>query len=286
VAEREGRLTAGEPWFMSAPEWVASLRDVPQTRYYLDNTVEPGGLTIICGHPKTGKSLMALDMMLTMATGSPCGPWHPTEGPLNVGYVDLDGPEAGTLHRLEAFSAHRGIAIPSTLKMYRSRRLQLLEKGVAETLLEEVKQHELHVLTIDTLFRSYGGDENSSKDLKRYIDVLDQLMSEAGVAIMLVHHLRKPAAEGFRSPDFDPQEGLRGSSALASVYDHIISLQRGRVKALGKELTTVAIQQGKQVPQSWFQVEISEDADHLIYSARHDEPSEWSVPSRRFGGGE
>lgn len=266
--------------FVPASVWISNLKEMAKVRYFLTESVEPGGLTIICGHPKTGKSLLAMDMMLAMSTGVGVGPWVTEEGPLNVGYIDLDGPEAGTQHRLEAFSAYRGIAVPDALKIYNRRRFQLLEPGALESLMESIQRTELSVLVIDTMFRSYGGDENSSKDLGKYIEGLVEIM-DLGVAVVLIHHLRKPPSEGYRSSDFDPQEGLRGSSALASVYDHIVSLQKGRVKAIGKEPVTIAIQQGKQVKQTWFRVQIPEEADHLIYGARQTEASEWIVGGRK-----
>jgi RecA-family ATPase len=78
------------------------------------------------------------------------------------------------------------------------------------------------LLILDTLSRYFGegDDENSAKDMKRFIGATGKLLSKyPNLHIMIVHHSGK-----------DQERGMRGSSALQGAADTVIKCYKNDKK--------------------------------------------------------
>src|SRR5690606_38417102 len=74
------------------------------------------------------------------------------------------------------------------------------------------------LLIIDTLSRFFGDgdDENSAKDMKRFVGAINTLMTKyPSLHVMIVHHSGK-----------DVDRGMRGSSALQGAADTVIQCRK------------------------------------------------------------
>jgi hypothetical protein len=75
-----------------------------------------------------------------------------------------------------------------------------------------IERTKARMLILDPLVRMHQGDENSASDISRLLGFLRQLQRTYGVAVALVHHVRKSAAS-------EPGQALRGSGDLHSWGD-------------------------------------------------------------------
>lgn len=133
------------------------------------------------------------------------------EGP--VVYLAGEG-RPGLQRRINAWQEQFGVIQPS--------RMQISTRGADLTNLEHVKAvaHALEGITkrsgespklivIDTVARHFGeSDENSTRDMNKFISLLDDLRRVWNCTILLVHHTGK-----------DAMKGARGSTALRGAVD-------------------------------------------------------------------
>jgi hypothetical protein len=175
---------------------------------------------LLAGAPKSCKTWLALDLAVSIATRTPCLGSLPvlSDGPVLL-YAAEDA-QPILRRRLEALAAVRGLSLSElrltvivepTLRLDTNRDQQRL----ADTL------HALRpsFLVLDPLIRLHRLDENSSRDISILLSYFRQLQREHGIALLLVHHMRKGAAAL-------PGQSLRGSSDLHAWGDTNLYLNR------------------------------------------------------------
>ena len=167
----------------------------------------------VAGAPKTMKSWLALDMAVSVASGTAClGRFAVDDvGPALV-YLAEDHLSA-VRQRVEALCKHRAldlrhldlhvIATPS-LRLDLPTDLQRLDRA-----LQEVQPR---LLVLDPLVRLHRGDENSSADVSSLLGALRELNRRHDVAIVVVHHMSKKARAHLG-------QALRGSGDLHAWTD-------------------------------------------------------------------
>ena len=177
----------------------------------VDGVLEEDSVVALVGPPNCGKSFLALDWACSIATGLSWQGRTVAEGP--VVYLAGEG-RPGLQRRLSAWQEQFGIISPH--------RMQISTKGADLTDLESVKAiarslekitekngEEPKLIVIDTVARHFGeSDENSTRDMNKFIGLLDELRRIWSCAILLVHHSGKDAARG-----------ARGSTALRGAVD-------------------------------------------------------------------
>ena len=79
-----------------------------------------------------------------------------------------------------------------------------------------VREIQPKVIILDCLAACFGGDENDSRDMARFVGNVSQLRAENDASIVLVHHTRKtPSVSSFA-------EMARGQSRLAGWVDTLV----------------------------------------------------------------
>lgn len=66
----------------------------------------------------------------------------------------------------------------------------------------------IKLIVVDTLARSFEGEENSASDMGAFVRACDRIRAETGATVLVVHHSGK-----------DADKGARGSSALRAACD-------------------------------------------------------------------
>ena len=177
----------------------------------IDGVLEEDSVVALVGPPNCGKSFLALDWACSVATGLSWQGHDTVEGP--VVYLAGEG-RPGLQRRINAWQEQFGVILPS--------RMQISTRGADLTNLEHVKAvaHALEGITkrsgespklivIDTVARHFGeSDENSTRDMNKFISLLDDLRRAWNCTILLVHHSGK-----------DATKGARGSTALRGAVD-------------------------------------------------------------------
>lgn len=251
-----------------APQWIERELARPEEPWLIHRMVLPGGLTIVAGKPKLGKSFLSALMAMCMSSGRTVGPIKPV-GRVKSLYLDLEGSARMTAQRLRLLARGHDLRESDLdlMTICDRRDFQVLQQGNAALLGDTIKKEGIQVVFLDTVARSFAGDENSKKEVQKYLDVLSELRNSLGVAVVLVHHLSKSAYAGRDVTTVDPGGGLRGSGAFEGAFDVIFSLNEGYVE--GEHLRFMA-SSGKYTDE-WhcaFHVTGEKDAEGEFISSK------------------
>ena len=193
---------------------ISELAALPAPEYLVHGVLPAAGNGVLYGGSGTGKSFLALDWALAIATGQVA--WMGREiqaGP--VVYIAAEG-QAGLSQRIEAWMHASGVITEPDLYVIPDA-VQLLDLADGKALLEAITSTvgEAPVLIVlDTLAKSMaGGDENSTQDMGLVMASQDYLRAQTGAAVLFIHH---PMKHG----DLE-----RGNSALRAAQDVMLFLK-------------------------------------------------------------
>ena len=188
--------------------------------FLVKGLLEKDTLISVFGPPESGKSFIALSLAACVSTGLPFMGRHVEEGP--IVYIAGEG-KAGILRRTAAWEIFNGVSLRDAPFYLSEGAADFLDNGgVVDviTAADEATQQEGRppvLIVIDTVSRSFGsGDENSSQDMKKFVDSLDFLRERyTGAVVMAVHH--SGVSETSRG---------RGSSVLRAALDAEFKVSR------------------------------------------------------------
>lgn len=193
-------------------DWQGETQEIPKVTWDVDGLVEHRGFTSIIGTPGAGKSFVALDMILHMATGKP---WQGRDvQQQNVLYVIGEG-LPGVIARVREWEIRHEEDLRGKFFMITE---PMLTNGNAATwawMCALMLKYNIKTVVFDTLSRMIAGtDENSSKEMNQVINVFDKVRTVTGAGVVVVHHTSKSGGSG------------RGSSALQGALDSEIMVEK------------------------------------------------------------
>lgn len=196
---------------------LAELAARPDPSYLIGGLIPEGGLALLHGHPGDGKSLLALDWALCVASRV-AGWMGRSIRPGRVVYVAGEG-TGGLKQRVAAWRSQWGIVGVEPNLQFVTEPIPLLSSDTGEAFLNSIltsdSQQPPALIIVDTLARcTAGGDENSVADTSRAIATLDCIRQGTGAAILCLHHSRK---------DSDVE---RGSGNLRAAVDVVLLLRQ------------------------------------------------------------
>ena len=211
-----------------------SLRELmkakfPDVQWVIDHFL-PTGVTVLAGRPKTGKSWMALQLVLDKTLGARAlGQYKCSPG--GVLYLALEDTPKRAQTRIEKLIGKTEMPMGSHLFTKWPR---VGEGGLEELRKWLDKNPEVRLVFIDTLAkmrkrRTRRGDIYSDD----YDDIADfkNIADERGIAIVLVCHTRKSLGlEG------DALDEVMGTTGMTGAPDTVIVLKRPRLKEDGTML--------------------------------------------------
>ena len=185
--------------------------EIKDPDYLIDGTIETPALIGLIGPSGSGKTFVALDMAMSIATGTL---YHSME--VKAGLVIMSAGEGhtGIPRRVQAWCTHHGQNIANANLALTSRAVNLFDEGYLSAFCKEVDtiaqtKGAPRLIVIDTVARHMGGlDENSAKDMGELIRTADKLKEDYHCAVMLVHHT------GHAN-----QDRARGSTAFKGALD-------------------------------------------------------------------
>ena len=193
---------------------VSELAALPAPEYLVEGVLPAAGNSVLYGTSGTGKSFVALDWALSIATGQVT--WQGrtlAAGP--VVYVAAEG-QAGLTQRIEAWMHANGVEEEPDLYIIPDA-VQLLDRMDGKALVEAVRARlgeDPVLIVLDTLAKCMpGGDENSTQDMGLAMAGQDYLRTETGACVLLVHHPAKNS------------EVERGNSSLRASQDAMLLLK-------------------------------------------------------------
>jgi len=183
------------------------------------------GLTLFAGKPKLGKSWLCMEMGLAVASGGSClGEVRCEQG--DVLYLALEDNRRrlqSRIRRLWQMDAMSCVPVPARLYLATDWP-RANEGGIAAigTWIQEHPDARLVIVDVLAMFKatSRGKDQTLYEADYLAIKDLQALAMASGVAIVVVHHTRKSAAEN------DPFEKVSGTLGLSGAADTTIILDR------------------------------------------------------------
>jgi len=188
--------------------------DYEQVEIIGDGILAPGRLVQILAPPKTGKTLLALDIAMHILDPKK-KMWldFPLEKEVNK-IIYLTG-EGGPQMMKDRLNKKENKHVADKIEFWWPKGKKKYKLNEPETLIEAVKRAGADILIVDPAVKFHVKDENSTKEMAQLCEHLMDIREETGVAIVLVHHTRK---SGTNSKAGSAQEG-RGSSVLHGEVD-------------------------------------------------------------------
>lgn len=192
-----------------------------QERWLVEELWAERAVGIVGGEPKCGKSFLALDIVVAVASGTPClRRFHvPRSGPVLLFAAE------DALHvvkrRLRGIAAAARLSLSALDIFVITNPVVRLDLPSHQDLLTRtVEMLKPKLLVLDPFVRLHRIDENAAADVAPLLAFLRLLERQYGCAVLLVHHARKGASSARQG------QALRGSSELHAWGDSNLYLRR------------------------------------------------------------
>lgn len=215
--------------------------NVTQEHWLIKRWIAKNELTVIIAPPAAGKSLLALEMALSMATGTD---WRgeKVNRASNVFYVIGEG-QRGFIDRVRAYEIENTICVDDCPFFLSNTSMPFDSVEGLTQVINAIKQTDVipDVIFVDTLARSMSGDENSTNamgDFVKHCNYLSLYFNDA--AVVVIHHTGKS--------DYTKS---RGSSALTGAADKIYLIG---VKENIRTLSCLKSKNSKENDKKFFEI--------------------------------
>ena len=212
---------------------VGELMTKPQLKvqYVVDGLIPAGGVTMLAGIPKVGKSTLARNLALAVAQGR--GEWlgrSVARGPAL--YLTMEGREAAVAEHFRDMEANGGD--PLHVGVWRD-----LHDPMAHVV-AKIRETGAVLCVIDPLFRFLELDDGNdyakaTKATQQLIDVA----AETGCAVVVVHHARKAGGQH--------GEEVLGSTGLSGMGDTNLILAKDD---FGNRVVYSVQREGEEMPKT------------------------------------
>jgi len=193
----------------------------PQTQWLVEGLWSDQAVGILGGEPKCYKSFLALDVAVSVASGTACLRQFPVRRTGKVLLFPAEDSLAIVRQRLEGIASMAQVDFPSLpVEVITAPSLRLDTASDRQRLADTIQKLQPILLVLDPLIRLHRIDENDATQVAALLSYLRELQRRFQVAILLVHHARKDS-NGSR-----PGQALRGSSELHGWGDSNLYMRR------------------------------------------------------------
>ena len=230
---------------------------------FVVDTLLSQGLHILAGSPKVGKSWLALWLAVMVAKGDPVWGMGVKQG--TTLYLCLEDSTLRIQNRLFEITEDAPASVHFTTNS------DTLGKGLEEQLRAFLSEHPDTVLVIiDTLqmIRGTGYDNTYANDY-RDLSALKRIADAHGIAILLIHHLRKELAD-------DVFSRISGTTAISGATDSNFVLRKSK----RRENTATLYCTGRDIPYRELALEF--DGEDHGWKLLSDDCEQTEQPSERI----
>jgi len=194
-----------------------------QQRWLVTDLWSELAVGIVGGQPKSFKTFLALDLAVSVASGTPCLRRFPVARPGRVLLYAAEDALDTVRQRLEGICAAAGVKLAELdVLVITEPSVRLDIEAVRRRLEETIAKLSPRLLLLDPFVRLHRIDENASGEVAPLLAYLRELQRRYAVAVLLVHHAKK-GAERARGG-----QALRGSSEFHAWGDSNLYLHRQR----------------------------------------------------------
>jgi len=192
----------------------------------------------LVGSSGLGKSFLAIDLALSVATGKQWNSCDVKQGP--VAYINAEG-HTGFQHRLKGWTIEHQ-KVKDEYFCLSNGPVDMMCKYSIKSLTTHLDKfaapHNGHIslIVLDTLRRNTSGNEDDSKDTSVFINNLEKLCKRYGATGFIIHH-----------PGHNNTGRARGSSSQKAALDTVLLLKKDKE---GVGLICTKLKDGGAIPDS------------------------------------
>lgn len=215
----------------------------PPRTWVVENLIPTNICALWVGQGGIGKSFSVLVLGVSVALRQPLIPeWVPSGNtfgsPQKVIYVSAEDdddelhrrlaavcrawPSLDGLKLAENFIPHSGVGTSCLITEQTDAGQGVQVTNWTDQFLASAQQvQDLGLVILDPVSRFSGGDENSSRDMTRFVEQAERIRKALGCTVLLVHHGNK---QSFSQGAYVGQAASRGSSALVDGVRCVVQL--------------------------------------------------------------
>jgi RecA-family ATPase len=188
-----------------------------------DKLVIPGGVAILAAQPKVGKSYLVMQLALVRAYDRPWIGFSTTPG--RTLYINTEIVEVECQARFRQLTARGGHPLRGAVHVATLLGHALNRPEDFDLIAGHIERTDVDLIIIDCLSSFLDGDESSQEHIKPFLQAVNQLRARYGVAVLVVHHHRKPPRES--KGKFSPTaHDMSGSGLLFRWPDTVITAEK------------------------------------------------------------
>ncbi len=187
--------------------------------------LDPNSILLISGAPKTGKSILATNLALSLIAGRNWFDFEIPE-PMNVAYFQAEMKDYRIRKRIKIMIETGGLKHTGSLFETDPLNFNILDDDYFKSLQKFIIENETNVLIFDPLISYHNSDENSNNEMQRVMERFRTLVNINNISLILVHHNRK-------SNETAGGQNTRGASSIFGAIDGLIEMRKltdGNVK--------------------------------------------------------
>ena len=185
----KSRITGETSRLLTESSFVDWSVDPPEPQYWIDGVIPQGEQVVLYGDPEAGKTFLALDWAMSVATGRAC--FGRTTTPGRVLYMSGEG-NARITSRMHAWMSFHGARPRPEQLLMTDHVPDLMNDQVIENLAREISRREIDLVIIDTLGRAMsigGGDISSPPDTAQALKNMQVLSAyRPATTPVVIHH--------------------------------------------------------------------------------------------------
>jgi len=195
--------------------------NIPTVPYIVEGYVRQGSLTLLAGEEGCGKSILVLNLGISVACGLDNFLGHNVSKPGIVLFLNNELSFPDHLERFKKNVLALSKIVPANLNNFVCPDSFPPFPEYAKELEGKIIETSPILVILDCLYWAHDKKENDSSEMKALMRQLDHLRKKYEVAIVVVHHTKKGARNGKMQND-----DLRGSGVFGAVADQIIQIRR------------------------------------------------------------
>lgn len=234
---------------------------LPLTQFCVQ-TLLPQGVTVLGGAPKVGKSWLVLDLCIRVAKGESIWNLPTTKG--TTLYLCLEDTARRIQERLLCITDE----VPPNA--FFAVAAKTLADGLCDQVRQFVSEHPDTVLVAIDTFQMVRRSENDVSYANDYqeIQTIKKLADELGIALLLVHHLRKQG-------DNDPLNKLSGTTGISGAVDAVFVLDKSKRSQSGATLICT----GRDIEYRELELRFEKETCRWVLVADSSETPEMLLPA-------
>jgi RecA-family ATPase len=206
---------------VSAAELVAT--EVGEVPMLISPFLPAGGKAILAAHGGTGKTLLAINIALTVSNDLPLFQRWEIPSPGRVLYVDAESSRPLMTYRLRRVSKGLGVALAGVHLSFPMAKLDVGIRQIREEICREIEEKNARLVILDS-FLCFGNlkNENDNTEVRDYLERIGEIPRMTGSSILLIDHAGKPSADKVRA---GIRVQPRGASAKRDWADLVMILE-------------------------------------------------------------